>query len=408
MRDVDHRNRDQEGEHGGNQLLLAAFEFEGRVHAVTAQDVAGFQVVAHVGKGRTGGHRKAAQHRQRSGRKAQQQAEQQGDQRHREGREPAGMHGGNADDHFMHEGREGRVEDEGDQHGRRHLGIQPAEQGHAGRQQDVAGAAQAQGLAHAVAAEGLVLGLRLGGFLEQHHAHLHQRDQAGANHHAVGNVGLVDVKAKDRLRVAAQQQADPEHAQRPDVADKGGAEGRHGNLEPGADSADQHAGTQQRRLLAALVARLDGFGCRHTGRPGARCGEYLGVEHAVQQVAVQQHRQRDADEHRQHQIGPAHQERNGNRQQQAVGRAKGRRRDGALRQILEVNRAVTTHHLQGNPRQDHGHQRPEDRGVGRHAQRDQQLDADDGAEDAEQRQQHQVGAGQGLRMELRYRRAGAA
>src|SRR6218665_3727255 len=54
--------------------------------------------------------------------------------------------------------------------------------------------------------------------------------------------------------------------------------------------------------------------------PGGR--KNFGVEQSVQQIAIQKHGQGDADEHRHHQIRPAHEKGNRNRQQQAVGSAE--------------------------------------------------------------------------------------
>ena len=150
---------------------------------------------------------------------------------------------------------------------------------------------------------------------------LDQRHDAGAHHHAVRHIRLGDVAAGDdrgeqriveqQRRIAAHQQADAEHRQRPDVADERDAERRHdgGRDQPVAGDADDDADAQDRRLPAAFVAGADRLGCRGAGRPGAGGGEHLGIEHAVQQIAVEQHRQEHAGEQRRHEVGTAEHER---------------------------------------------------------------------------------------------------
>src|SRR6218665_2583040 len=314
VRDVDHGNGDDEGQHLSDQLLLAACKLERRIRTMAAQYEASLEVITHIGKGWTGGDRKAAQHDQCRHRKTQQQTQQQGDQRHRKGGKPARVHCGDANDQFMHEGGECGIQDESDEHAHRHLDIQSSQQGDTGSQQDVGRCPQAQGGASVA----LGCGFSFRRFFDQYHADLHQRNQTGADHYAVRYVGFVDIERD----VAAQQQTDTEHAQCPNVADECGAKRSHRNLAPRADGPNQHANSEQCCLLASLVASLDGLRRCHARRPCARSRKNFGVEQSVQQIAIQKHGQGDADEHRHHQIRPAHEKGNRNRQQQAVGSAE--------------------------------------------------------------------------------------
>ncbi len=249
------------------------------------------------------------------------------------------MHRRDADDQLVHEGGESGVDDEGDEHARRQVGYQPAHNRNEDRDRDVADAAEAERAAH----RGVVGGagdLMPAAVPRDQETHLDQRDDAGADHRAVRDVELGDVYAGDRERVAADQEADAEHRQCPDIADKGDAEGRHRNLQPAAGDADEEPDTKQRRPPAARVAGADRLGCGDAGRPGAGCREHARIEHAVEHVSIEQHRQRGANQHRQDQIRAAEQEGDADRQQQAVGGAEGRRRDRALREVLHMDRSV--------------------------------------------------------------------
>lgn len=100
----------------------------------------------------------------------------------------------------MHVGREGRVKDEQGQHGEGHVAREVAGRGEQGRD-------------------------------------LQQRDEPGPDPEAVrdvgghqvtlGDDGLEGVVVEELGRVAAQQQADAEHRERPHVADERDAEVRH-------------------------------------------------------------------------------------------------------------------------------------------------------------------------------------
>ncbi len=202
-----------------------------------------------------------------------------------------------------------------------------------------------------------------------------------------GEPGVVE----QQRRIAAQQQADAEHRQRPDVADERHAECRHdgGRDQPVAGDADDDADAQDRRLAPAFVAGADRLGRGGAGRPGAGGGEHLGIEHAVEQVAVDQHRQEHAGEQRGHQVGPAEHERDADRQHQCVAGAEGRRRDRALRQVLHVDRAVARERRERDARKRHAGERADQRGVGGDAERDDELHADDRADDAERGDQQE-------------------
>lgn len=63
---------------------------------------------------------------------------------------------------------------------------------------------------------------------------LNQCDQTGAGHDAVRNVERIDVNAKDRAAVAAQEKADAQHAECPDIADKGCTQSGRRELEEGS------------------------------------------------------------------------------------------------------------------------------------------------------------------------------
>ena len=123
------RNRDQEGEHRGVGLLPAAVKLKGTVGARSAQDEPGPQIVAHIGEGRSGRGTEPDEQGQGDRRETEQNADDQCDQRHGEGREPPGMHRRDADDQFMHKGGKGGVDDKGDQHARRQFADEATEQG---------------------------------------------------------------------------------------------------------------------------------------------------------------------------------------------------------------------------------------------------------------------------------------
>jgi hypothetical protein len=156
-----------------------------------------------------------------------------------------------------------------------------------------------------------------------------------------------------------------------------------------AGDPNEEADAEQRGALAASVAGADRLDRGDARRPGAAGREHAGVEHAVQHVAIEQHRQRGADQHRHDQIRAAEQERHADRQQEAVGGAEGRRRDRALRQVLDVDRAVAGEECERHPDQQHRDEGADDRGVRRHAELQDQLHADHRAEHAQHDQQDQ-------------------
>ena len=231
--------------------------------------------------------------------------------------------------------------------------------------------------------------------------HLDECHDAGADHHAVRHICLGDVAAgnergepgvvEQQRRIAADQQADAEHGQRPDVADECHAERRHdgGRDQPVAGDADDDADTEDHRFAPAFVAGADCLGGGGTGRPRGGGGEHLGIEHAIQQIAVEQHRQEHAGEQRGHQVGTAEHERDADRQHQCIAGAEGGGGDRALRQVLHVDRAIADERAQRDARQCHARERADQRGVGGDAERDDELHADDRTDDAERRDQQQ-------------------
>src|SRR5262249_45748 len=79
---------------------------------------------------------------------------------------------------------------------------------------------------------------------------------------------------------------------------------------------------------------------------------------------------------------------------EAVGRTKCCGRNVALREVLNVNGAVAGKELQGDSRQDHRNQRADDRRVRCHPELQDQLDANDRAEDRENDQQREGRGGE--------------
>ena len=205
----------------------------------------------------------------------------------------------------------------------------------------------------------------------------------------MGHVILRDVDSCHRQGVSADQKAHPEHAQRRDIANKGDAKGRHRNLEPAPGHPDHEPGNEQQPLPTALIARLDRFRCRDPRWPCARRGKDLGVEHSVEQVGIEQHRQRCADQHRQNQVATAKKKRNTNWYEEAVGRTECCGRNVALCEVLNVNGAVASKERQRDSCQDHRNQRADDRRVRCHPELQNQLDTDNGAEDRENDQQRE-------------------
>ena len=199
----------------------------------------------------------------------------------------------------------------------------------------------------------------------------------------MGHVILRDVDPRHRQGVSADQKAHPEHAQRRDIADKGDAEGRHRNFEPAPCHADHEPGNEQQPLPTALIAGLDGFRCRYSRWPCARRGKDFGVKHPVEQIRIEQHRQCRADQHRQYEVAAAKKKRDTDWYKEAVGRTKCCGRNVALCEVLDVNGAVTGKERQGDSRQDHRNQRADDGCVRCHPELQDQLDANDRAEDRE-------------------------
>ena len=75
--------------------------------------------------------------------------------------------------------------------------------------------------------------------LQDQHRDLDQRDKPGAHHHAVRHIELGDVDAGDWQRITADQQADAEHRQRPDITDKGDTKCRHRDFKIAANHANR-------------------------------------------------------------------------------------------------------------------------------------------------------------------------
>ncbi|CAK8743053.1 hypothetical protein SODG_006235 [Sodalis praecaptivus] len=218
---------------------------------------------------------------------------------------------------------------------------------------------------------------------------LEQGDQAGAGHDAMRQIMLVDIYAKQRRGISPKQETHAQHRQRPNIADKCGAQRRHREFKPGAHCADKYTHAQQCRLFTAFIAGLDGLSGGDTRRPCPAGRENARIEQPIQQPAVQQHCQRHANEHRHHQILPAEQPWDRNRQQQGVRRAKRGRRGGALGQILNVDGAKAQEAIEWNTRNNHRHHRANDGGIGRYPKRSDQLYADDRPKYAKRQQQQQ-------------------
>ena len=148
------------------------------------------------------------------------------------------MHRRDADQQLVHEGGERRIDDEQHEHAGRHLGNETAHDCDQHGDRHIADAADAERGTHLGIAAGARR--RIGVRPPQDRQHdLHERDEASADHEAVRHVIFADVDPGERQGIAADEQADAEHAQRPDVADERHAERRHGDLEPAAENADE-------------------------------------------------------------------------------------------------------------------------------------------------------------------------
>ena len=110
-------NSDQECEHCRIKLLAATIKLETHAAAEATQDIAGFEIVSHVGKCRPRRRAETDQEPKRDRRETNQNADDQCDQRDREGREPTRMHRRDADQQFVDEGRKGRIDHESDEQG---------------------------------------------------------------------------------------------------------------------------------------------------------------------------------------------------------------------------------------------------------------------------------------------------
>jgi hypothetical protein len=129
------------------------------------------------------------------------------------------------------------------------------------------------------------------------------------------------------------------------------------------------------RLPPASPARIASAAAT-AGRPGPGGREEVRVEHAVQHVAVEQHPQRRPDQHRRDEVRAAEQERHPDRQHEAIGGAEGCGRNRALRQVLDMDRAVAGEDREGHARQQHRDERTDNRGVRGDAELQDQLDTD--------------------------------
>ncbi|MNI14059.1 hypothetical protein D3C73_673090 [compost metagenome] len=207
------------------------------------------------------------------------------------------MHRGDADNQFMHKGGKRGVNHKQHQHAQRHLAVQSSGQCQQRGNDDITHRTQPERFAHFTVSLAITTGIRA--LAADHLNHLDQRHQSGTNHHSVRNEIRIDIKTCHGFRVGSQQQADTKHAQCPDIADKRGAERRHRDFKHRTGDADYHAHHQQPGLLATPVTGLNGFRRRDTRWPGIGRRKYFGVEHAVQQVGVEQHRGRHPAEHRQ-------------------------------------------------------------------------------------------------------------
>src|SRR5262249_52804852 len=123
--------------------------------------------------------------------------------------------------------------------------------------------------------------------------------------------------------------------------------------------------------------------------PCARRGKDLGIEHSVEQVRIEQHRQCRADQHRQNQVAAVKKKRDTDWYKEAVGRTKCCGRNVALCEVLHVNGAVTSKERQRDSRQNHRNQRADNRRVRCHPELQNQLDANDRTEDRENDQQRE-------------------
>ena len=159
------------------------------------------------------------------------------------------MHSGKTDNHFMHECRKSCIEHEGDEPAHRHVVIHAAAKSDQNGDQGKTDGTDADRAAdlfifmfrhfNAVLGgmclfRGCAFVVRVILFAAHQEDDLNQCDQTGAGHDAVRNVERIDVNAKDRAAVAAQEKADAQHAECPDIADKGCTQSGRRELEEGS------------------------------------------------------------------------------------------------------------------------------------------------------------------------------
>ncbi len=135
--------------------------------------------------------------------------------------------------------------------------------------------------------------------------------------------------------------------------------------------------------MSAFVAGADCLGCRGAGRPCGGGGEHLGIEHAVEQIAVDEHCHEHAGEQRGHEVGAAKHEGDADRQHQCVAGAEGCGGDGTLRQVLHVDGAIAREGGEWDAGECHATERADQRCVSGNAEGDDELHADDRADHAE-------------------------
>jgi hypothetical protein len=213
--------------------------------------------------------------------------------------------------------------------------------------------------------------------------HLDQRDDAGTDHDAVGHVHRIQVHPQERLGVAAGEQADGEGDHRGEAADEGDPEGRHREAEDRTRDPDEQAAAQDLGAASAGVTGLDRLGGgdaqgpRATGREGRR------VEHPVEQPGVEEHGDGHAAEHRDDHARLAEEERYADGQEERVGGAEGGRADARLGEVLRVDVAEAAEDRERDPPERHRDESADERGARGDAEGGKDLDAHEGAEDAE-------------------------
>ena len=385
--------RYEQSEDLGGPLRAPTFPFAGGVPSLAAEDPAGFQVVTHVGEGGSGGGSETREEHEGEGRKAEQHPEQEEDQRGREGREPPRVHRGDPHQQFGDEGGRRREGGEPEHAGGAHAGRQPAEHRHepggcretrvAGGEDPESGPPPRRG--------------RRGGSPRSrapppaaHRApHLPERDRPGADHQPVGRMDGGEIDAEELRRVAAGEEAAPEHRQRGLVADPADPDDVGGNADRPPESSERASDGEQQRPLPALVAGAEALRRGDARRPESFRRKSPAAVEPVEHGDVEEPPEHRPDDHGRHEVRPAEEPHHPGRQQHRVRTTVGCRRDDGLQQVLPPGVAEPTGRGPRDASHRDGEHRSQDRAVRGDPHPREQLHSDHRPEQREPRSEQQ-------------------